>query len=96
MIRANRLAQARRVALVILTAFIGYICIRNSYATLRDRDAAVWALSLMWCVLAASSWAITVSLLRSRSHKTGDATAVDATTAVDETSSSAAADPTTE
>ena len=91
MIRANRLARVRQVALMVVTAHLGYVCIRNSYEALRDRGASVWALSLMWCVLAASSWAITVSLLRSwRSHKT----VVDAPPTNEEPSSSDDAEPT--
>ena len=77
--RAHRWMRARQVVLVIVTAHLGYVCIRNSYAALRDQGASVWALSLMWCVLAASSWALTIALLRSwRSHKTvGQVTAAD-------------------
>ena len=70
--RPDRWARTRHLALVLLSAFVGFICIRSSYLALRDRGAAVWALSLMLCVLAASSWMLTFSLLRSRrSNKTG-------------------------
>jgi len=69
--RPDRWARTRHLALVLLTAFVGFICIRSSYLALRDRGAAVWALSLMLCFLAASSWTLTFSLLRSRrSNKT--------------------------
>jgi hypothetical protein len=63
--RPDRWARMRHLALVLLTAFVGFICIRSSYTALRDRGAAVWALSLMLCFLAASSWMLTFSLLRS-------------------------------
>jgi len=70
-LQPNRWARRRQLALVVLTAFVGFICIRSSYTVLRDRRAAVWALSLMLCFLAASSWTLALSLLRSgRSNKT--------------------------
>lgn len=86
---ANRLARVRHVALLVVTAHLGYICIWTSYEVLRDRRASAWALSLMWCVLGASSWAITVSLLRSWRSRT---TVADAPTASEEPSSSDAAE----
>ena len=70
-LQPNRWARRRQLALVVLTVFVGFICIRSSYTALRDRGAAVWALSLMLCFLAASSWTLALSLLRSgRSNRT--------------------------
>jgi hypothetical protein len=64
-LRPTRWVRGRHVALVLLTALAGFICVRSSYTALRDRGAAVWALSLMLCFLAAALWTLTVSLLRS-------------------------------
>ena len=64
--RPGRWARRRRVALVALTAFVGFVFFRSSYFALRDRGPAVWALALMLSVLAAASWTLTLSLIRAR------------------------------
>jgi hypothetical protein len=64
--RPNPWARRRHLALVALTGFVGFVCFRSSYLALRDRGPAVWALALMLSVLAAASWALTLSLIRSR------------------------------
>ena len=69
--RRDSWARRRHVALVALTAFIGFVCFRSSYFALRDRGPAVWALALMLSVLAAASWALTLSLIRSRGATRG-------------------------
>ena len=69
--RPSPWARRRHLALVVLTAFVGFVCFRSSYFALRDRGPAVWALALMLSVLAAASWALTLSLIRSRGATRG-------------------------
>ena len=59
-------ARRRQLALVVLTAFAGFVCFRSSYFALRDRGPAVWALALMLALMAAACWTLTFSLIRSR------------------------------
>jgi len=64
--RSDRWARRRHLALVALASFVGYICFRSGFVALRDRGPSGWALSLMLCLLAAASWTLAFSLVRSR------------------------------
>ena len=64
--RASRWAAYRRRLLVLVSAILGFIWFRRAYLLLRDGGAAYWALSLLYCFIAASAWVVMAGFLRSR------------------------------
>ena len=62
--RVSRFVVLGRRLLLVISAILGLIWFRRAYLLLRDAGAAFWALSLLYCFIAAFCWIVTIGFLR--------------------------------